>query len=312
MDSNPNIREIDSVNKTLKIYCDNCKKEYDITQVLFYKRRETKVEICTNCNEVNRHVSGKEIMLYNFIKKNYTGTILSNHRINNKELDIYLPDLNLAFEFNGVYWHSDLFKGRNYHLDKTNLCIENNIQLIHIWEDDWDYKRDIIKSMISYKLNLIDKKIHGRKCIIKEVSDNKIIKKFLNDNHIQGYASSSIKIGLYYNQELLSLMTFKKDKEGYLLNRFCTKLYTIINGGSSKLLNYFINNYSSCITTFSNNSYSDGKLYENLSFIKVKELKPDYAYLVSGIRVHKFNFRNKDVTDINKIYDAGKIKFIYT
>lgn len=306
-----NLRNIDSDNKIFQIYCEHCEDVFDITHVLYYKRRETRVEICTKCNEISRNISGKEIAVSNFIKSNYEGTILNNHRIDGKELDIYLPDIDLAFEFNGVYYHSELFKGTNYHLDKTKMCEQNNIQLIHIWEDDWDFKRDIIESMILYKLNKVDKRIHGRKCTIKEITDNTIIKDFLNENHIQGHVGSSIKIGLYHENELVSLMTFKKDKDSHLLNRYCTKLNTIVNGGSSKLLKYFIKHHTSNITTFSNNSYSNGMLYENLGFKKIKELKPDYSYVVSGIRIHKFNFRNKDTSNLYKIYDAGKVKFSY-
>ena len=310
--SNKNILNIDSDKRIFNIFCDDCQSTFEIGYYLFYKRRETKTCICTNCNIIShKHQSGLEIQLQKFIEKIYKGEIVFNFKLENKEIDIYIPDLNLGFEFNGLYWHSEIYKEKNYHLDKTKLCLSKNIQLIHIWEDDWIYKKEIVQSMIINKLGLIYNKIYARKCEIREITDNKVVKDFLNTNHIQGYTGSYIKIGLFYNSELVSLMSFKKNVKEYELNRFANKLNIIVVGGASKLLNYFIKNYSNNITTFSNNSYSNGNLYLKLNFKKLYELKSDYHYVIGDLRVHKFNLRNKDVSNIFRIYDAGKIKYKY-
>jgi hypothetical protein len=311
LNENKNIQKIDSVNRLFEIYCDTCNTNFMISYMLFYKRRETNTIICTNCNKVVKHQSGKEIMLSNYIKSIYSGEILENHRIDNKELDIYLPNENIAIEFNGLYWHSELYKGRNYHKMKTDMCQINNIQLIHIWEDDWDNKQNIIKSFISNKLKLNVDKIGSRKCIVKEIDDILIVKKFLNENHIQGYVRSTIKIGLYYNDVLVSIMCFLKNGNVWDLNRFCNKLNTTVQGSASKLLKYFVNNYSDEITTFSDNSYSYGDVYEKIGFYKLYEIKPDYHYIKDNIRIHKFNFRKTVSTGLYKIYDSGKIKYKY-
>lgn len=310
--SNKNILNIDSDKRIFNIFCDDCQSTFEIGYYLFYKRRETKTCICTNCNIIShKHQSGLEIQLQKFIEKIYKGEIVFNFKLENKEIDIYIPDLNLGFEFNGLYWHSEIYKEKNYHLDKTKLCLSKNIQLIHIWEDDWIYKKEIVQSMIINKLGLIYNKIYARKCEIREITDNKVVKDFLNTNHIQGYTGSYIKIGLFYNSELVSLMSFKKNVKEYELNRFANKLNIIVVGGASKLLNYFIKNYSNNITTFSNNSYSNGNLYLKLNFKKLYELKSDYHYVIGDLRAHKFNLRNKDVSNIFRIYDAGKIKYKY-
>lgn len=306
-----NIIRIDSTNRMFRIQCDYCQKEFGISYSLFYKRRETNTCICTICNEIDKHQSGLEVLLQNFISENYNKEMLTNHRIGGKEMDVYLPEDNIAFELNGVYWHSELYKGRNYHKDKTDICLNNNIQLIHIWEDDWIYKNTILKSMILNKIGNASNKIYARKCDIKEITDNYVIKKFLNNNHIQGWVGSTVKIGLYYNKKLVSIMCFKKNKDMYDLNRYCSILNTSIVGGASKLLKYFINNYSNNIVTFSDNSYSNGDLYKKIGFKKEYNIKPDYHYIVLGIREHKFNFRNKDTKNILRIYDSGKIKFRY-
>ena len=301
----------------IKIRCEK-NHIYEINSTLIYDRLYHNSILCTECNPINSYSSsGKEKQLLSFIEEHYTGEIIKNNRkIIGKELDIYLPELKLAFEFNGVYWHNELNKPNNYHKIKSDLCDEKGIQLIHIWEDDWLYKEDIVKSMILNKLGKTTNRIFGRKCVIKEITDNKIIRDFLNNNHIQGFVGSTTKIGLYYDNELVSLMTFTKRKEGYELSRFCNKLNTTIIGGASKLLKYFTNNNSVNVYTFSDRVYSNGELYEKIGFKYDSFVKPSYYYVVGDKRKHKFNFRGKNERKnmlkqkIYRIYDAGKIKYI--
>jgi len=304
-------------NDVLKIKCDKG-HEYEIHKWLLKNRLyKYNVDPCTICNPINsNNVSNVEKQLINFIKENYYGNIVESDRktLNGKELDIFLPELNLAFEFNGLYWHSEFYKENNYHLNKTEKCLEKGIQLIHIYEDDWNFKQEIVKSMILNKLNTNVVKIYARKCILKEVRDNKIIKKFLIKNHIQGSINSIIKLGLYYDNELVSLMTFGKkrkfmnssSKEGeYELLRFCNKLNTNIIGGASKLFKYFERNYNFCeITTYADRSYSQGNLYEILGFNFISKTNPNYYYIIDGVRYHRFGFR-KDVL-IKEGYDSNK------
>lgn len=86
-----------------------------------------------------------------------TITIRDKAVLHPKELDIYLPDYNLAIEYNGTYRHSEACgKGREYHVDKTQRCADKNIELMHIWEHDWDdlQKRIEIKQYIKEYLGL--------------------------------------------------------------------------------------------------------------------------------------------------------------
>ncbi len=305
-----NIIDIDNNDRIFKILCNDCNEKYDITYSLYYKRRESKTTICTNCNPINKNVSGKEISLKNYIKEVYDGEVIENFRLNNLEIDIYLPELKIGFEFNGIYYHSELHKTKNYHKNKNDMFLENNIKVYHIWEDEWDFKRDIVKSMISSKLNIINNRIHARKCEIKYI-DNITTKEFLNYNHLQGTTISSIRIGLYYDNELVSLICFmKKKNDHYDLIRFVNKINIIVNGSFTKLLNFFIKNHSNKIYTFSDNSYSDGGLYKKNGFIVDEYLKVDYKYVINNIRYHKFNYR-KNNDNLLKIYDCGKIKWKY-
>ena len=322
----------------LTVKCDKCNKNFIILKDLFYNRIKLDTTMCLNCNPICGD-SDTQIEIYNFIKENYSGEIISNDKtiLKPKELDIYLPELKLAFEYNGLWCHDERYRPKNYHLNKSDGCEKKGIQLIHIWGDDWSYKKDIIKSMILNKLNKNLNKIYARKCEIKKL-DSKTSKDFLNNNHIQGFVGSPIRLGLYYNDELVSLMTFGKkrlfmkqkssEEDVYELLRFCNKLNTSVIGGASRLFQYFIKNYNpKIINTYADRSYSNGNLYKQLGFTFIHKTEPNYYYVIDGIRKHRFGFR-KDVLvkqgfDSNKteheimlerkiyrIFNAGNLKYI--
>jgi hypothetical protein len=332
-----NLINLDYNKKIMIFKCDFGEDHnFEISMDLFKNRKRTNIKLCTICNTKYTSMAEKNFLeLFNNIKsENNTRSIITP-----LELDIYIPELKIAFEFNGLYWHNETNKENNYHLNKTEECEKQGIQLIHIWEDDWVYKQNIIKSMILNKLNQTPNKIFARKTIIKEITDNKLIREFLDKNHIQGFVGSKIKIGLFYESELVSLMTFgnrrvamgKKttNKDEYELLRFCNKLNTNVIGGASKLFKYFINNYKpEEITTYADRSISKGKLYETLGFKFVSKTEPNYYYIINNIRHHRFNFRKdkliKEGFDSNKtehqimidrkifrIYDSGNLKYIY-
>ena len=128
--------------------CD-CGKEHTflISSINFHNRIKNNLPLCTVCNPIGDSQSIKEGELFNCIKSIYNGQIIQSYR-DGMEIDIYLPELKIGFEFNGLYWHSDLHKDKRYHLNKTNWFKERGIRIIHIWEDDWIYKGEIIKSQI--------------------------------------------------------------------------------------------------------------------------------------------------------------------
>lgn len=307
---------------------------------LIYYRYNNKTTLCTICNPISQSTSGKEISLLSFIKQNYNGTILTNNKsiIQPYELDIYLPDLKIAFEFNGLYWHSEQFKDKKYHLNKTEMCQKMGIHLIQIWEDDWDHKQDIVKSIILNKIGNCIYRIYARKCEIREV-DSKSTKDFLNKNHLQGYCPAKYRVGLYYDNELVSLMTFGKlrkplNSKGSNLElemlRYCVKTNITIVGGASKLFNYAKHNIDFTeIVSYADLSYFDGSFYESLGFKSLGKSGPSYYYIVDNIKIHRFNFRkdklvklgydsNKTEREImsergiNRLWTSGNLKFKFT
>lgn len=317
------------LNNSISLFkCENG-HNFEISSDNYRGRSINNIPLCTICNPIGDSKSIKENNLFEFISDNYNGEIISSYR-DGLEIDIYLPALKLGFEFNGLYWHSEKYKEKNYHINKTNYFKDKEIRIIHIWEDDWSFRGNIIKSQI---LNLLGKsnKIYARKCIVK-VIDVSLVRKFLDENHIQGFVSSVIKIGLYYENDLVSIMLFDHNEgrkkmlnNEWNLSRFCNKVGYNVIGGASKLLNYFTNEYKpSRIISYADKDWSVGNLYYTLGFNLLSDSIPDYKYIVNRERVHKSRYKKDklgiigtDITESQKmksenicrIYDCGKIKF---
>jgi len=274
--------------------------------------------------------------LFNYVMTLYHD-LKENDRsiLQGKELDIYIPDKKMAIEFNGIYWHSELNgKNKHYHLDKTKLCNAKDIQLIHIFENEWIEKQNIIKSVIAAKLGFFKKRLYGRKCKIIEISNNDK-NNFIKENHLQGVDKSSIKLGLFYEGMLVSIMTFGNSrynkKYQYEMHRYCSKMGYQIIGGASKLWSYFINIYKpKSVITYADRRYSNGRLYEKLGFNKTHISPPNYFYfkngsgLMSRLQFQKHKLKNKLIyfdshltewdnmkkNNYDRIWDCGS--FVYT
>ena len=229
------------------------------------------------------------------------------------ELDIYIPDKNIAIEYDGLYWHNEINKNTAYHINKTNECEKRGIRLIHIFEDEWIYKKEIVKSRLKSILGLITEHIYARKCHIEEVPFDKC-KDFLEKNHIQGNVNARYRYGLYYNNELVSLMTFgnmrknlgSKSEEGFFeMLRFCNSLNTTVVGGAGKLLKYFIRKHSpKQIISYCDRRWSNGNMYEKLGFTLDHNSRPNYFYVIGNRRHNRFMFR-KDIL-IKEGFDKNK------
>lgn len=329
-----NFKVLDYQNSNFKILHEDCNKEFDINRDQLYQRHNLNICLCTKCLNIDLGQSNMELEMQEFLNSlNLSYNIKDKKILGGKELDIYLPEHNLAIEMNGVYWHSEIYLDKYYHRDKTLKCRELGINLLHIWEDDWKYKRDIVKSIIRNKVGRIETKIFARKCEVKTVLPSNA-SKFLNDNHIQGTSPSQLKLGLYYRDELVSLMTFgfrfTNSKKEYELIRFCNKLNTNVVGSASKLFTKFLRDNQDIneIISYADISLFNGNLYENLGFSKSNLSKPNYFWVVDGVRKHRFNYnkkrliklgydKNKSESDILheigyfRVYSCGQEKWIY-
>lgn len=323
-----------NVNDKVKIIC----KKHGIFEQRLYDHLGG--HGCPHCANL---ISKSENEIYDFLS-NLIGSenVIKHDRqilSDGKELDIFIPTLQLAIEFNGLRWHSEfLGKNKDYHISKLIECNKKGIKLIQIFEDEFVFTKDIVLAKLKHALfkdnNL--PKIYGRNTIIREINKS-TAKDFLNKFHIQGYGHSNINLGCFTNNNvLIGVMSFLEINQKYELTRFATNYNYMCVGVGGKLFNYFIENYDfNEIKTFADRRWTtniENNFYTRIGFKLDKILQPNYQYInVNSVskRIHKFNFRKQilskkydvdlnktenEITKIlgySKIWDCGLIKYVY-
>ena len=325
--------------------CNKCEEKTFVSNpCVFRYRYNANAEVCTKLFPVKSLYSSLELIVRGWLD-NVGIEYFTNVRdvIYPKELDIYIPSKKVAIEINGIYWHSDKEKPKDYHMNKFKECRKQGIQLIQIWEDWMIHNPEIVRSFLLTKLGCCENTIYARKTELREVP-SKEASSFLDENHIQGHCNSKYSYGLYYNDELVSLMTFgynrgsiskntKKSSSEYELLRFCNKLDTHVIGGASKLLQYFIKTFNpSQIISYASCDISDGNLYKTLGFEPSGGITRSYWYIdpESYRRYHRTSFTKsaivkKGIKESNgswtefeamdeagyiRIYDAGQMRWV--
>lgn len=291
------IEKLRSMHDKLRIFC---KKHGEFQQVAY---DHLAGHGCPKCGNIESNAE-KEIYEYvcqligadNVIRKD-------RNILNGKEIDIFIPSLNIGIEYNGLRWHSEDFnKDEYYHLMKTNKCYEKKIKLIQIFEDEYMGHKEVVLEKIKHVLGKSDdkKRIYGRKCGIVEVN-NEVAKEFLNKFHIQGYGKSSVCLSALYNGKVIAVMTFKKmGKNEWELTRFASDYNYVCCGVGGRLFKYFVQKYNpEFVKSFADRRWTidDGdNFYTKLEFELDGILTPDYRYVYSKNpkeRIHKFNFRKQ-------------------
>lgn len=234
-----------------------------------------------NTNVVLKNGSSYESTLSEYIES-LGFIVIRNSRkiISPKEIDIYIPEKNLAIEINGSYWHSK--HDKNYHLSKTEACESAGIHLLHVSDYEIDNNLDLVKSMISRNLGIVEK-IYARKTEVKQI-DAKTYREFCDRNHISKTVNAEVKLGLFYNDTLISVMSFSKPRFNknyqYELIRFCTEQGLVVVGGASKLFKYFINNFSpKNVISYCNRRFFNGGVYHNIGMDLIGTTPPNYYWI---------------------------------
>lgn len=250
--------------------------------------------------------------------------------IAHKELDAFCPDQQVAFEFNGLYWHSEAHRSRTYHYEKWKECKDAGITLIQVWEDEWLEHGDAVRSMIAHKLGVGGgRRVYARKTVVDLAVPSGEAAGFLDRHHIQGHVGSSVRIGLRDGGDLVALGCFAASSDTpWTMTRFATSVS--VPGGFSRVLKAFRRSHDGQIKTFADLCVSDGGLYERNGFVMTHLLPPDYSYVVGPTRAHKFNFRKerferdpdlaflpdlpeRELARLNglwRVWDAGKIRYV--
>ncbi len=331
------VDEYDGVKGEYKFLCLKCEETF--TDNL----RKGKVPRCYNCYP-SQKTSEAEKEVYYFLNDLLDCEVKNNEYeiISDQELDIYIPEKNLAVEYDGLYYHGELNGNcdKSYHLNKTEKCEEKDIQLIHIFEDEWLYKQDIVKNQLKYILGEIDDTIYARNCEIKEINPSRK-NSFLKKYHLQGEDKSKIKLGAFFENDLVSVMTFSNKRVAlgnknsssseYEISRFCTADKNVV-GIAGKFLNYFKENYDpEEIITYSDRRWSSHPaVYDKLGFKLKKKTEPNYWYIKNERRMHRFTYRkdvledkldefdpdlteweNMQMSGYDRIWDCGNLKYVW-
>jgi G:T-mismatch repair DNA endonuclease (very short patch repair protein) len=225
------------------------------------------------------------------------------------ELDLHVVDKKVAIEYNGLFWHSSSDRSRkDYHLNKTEVCEENGVQLLHIYSDEWEdpVKREIWKSIIRHKLGLTCNKVHARKCEVVEVTSSEA-RAFHEANHLHGFVGGQ-HIGLKYKDELVLLITHGKSRfeDGHELLRLTTKKYTSVPGGMSKILKHI----GKDMVTYADRRYSSNNSYGN-RFELIGKTAPNYGWVDHGgmVMLSRYKTQKHKLGDLLENFDASKSEF---
>lgn len=240
---------------------------------------------------------------------------------NGQEIDIYCPKFHIGIEFNGVYWHSELFKSKKYHFEKTILAASRGIRLIHVYENEWNFNKEKIKEFLRIIFGKVEKRIYARKCEIREIT-NKEARPFNEKTHLQGHRNAQVTCGLFYEGELVQLMSFSKTKYNKNLKgdncweiiRGCPGSNNIVVGGVGKLFSYFVKKYApDQVFSYCDFNKFDGKSYEAIGMKFVGYTGPDKSYVTLGSVIkrnpkkYKENVKNSETA----IWGAGSKKYLW-
>lgn len=287
--------------------------------------------VCKVCYPVTTQSSLGEKELLHFITNELGFEVIENTKnvIYPKEIDIFIPKLNIGIEYNGLYWHSEKKVGKKYHQDKFLLCKEKNIRLIQIFEDEWVFKKEIVKARLSHILRKASNVCYARQCSIRSISSAEY-KTFIEKHHIQGYVPAGLILGAFFNEMLVALMSFGnrsifKNKGAELL-RFAT--IGNIPGIAGKLFAHYIRDQSpGHVYSYCDIRWGVGSVYEKIGMKYTGLTAPGYSYTKDGIsRVHRYNLAKYKLVENGadplltgsaitaslgyyKIYDAGNYKF---
>ena len=336
--------ELLNVEKRL-FKCLRCNKEFiKDKEIGLSKGNPRKFPRCLDCYPIHTlnkcSIFHQEVLGY-FINTLgiETGEIIENDRTVlkeiNKELDLYIPSKKIAFELNGNIWHTEIYGGKtsNYHLNKTETCEKKDIRLIHIFEDEWVDKRELVKEKISYLLEKRQDKpaAYARCCTIKPIEAS-MANFFLETNHLQGgETGSSIRLGAFYKQAnkntLVAVMTFGQPREqmggekedgSWELNRFATDITMKVPGIGSKLFSHFIRSHCpNKVISYADKRWSTSiveNVYNRLDFKLVSTSHPTYFYVHPNkknykLRENRYGYRKTRLAKLFSDYDASKTEW---
>lgn len=327
----------------IKFQCNDCTHTWKAIPDSLTRTNNSGCPVCAR-QKISLTSKGEQ-ELFSWVSKlvecnNNNWLVLAKHGM---QLDIVVPSLKLAIEYNGIYWHTTDHRYPNYHKWKQEISREQGYRVVYVHEDDWKLNRGAVKHTLRHILGKTKERLQARKLAVKRTTklDSKAVKEFFTKYHIQGYPNkiSGMAYGLFDGFNLVACMLFtnvrsergSQQVEGeWELLRFASACS--VAGGASKLFTNFVRDNSPIrVISYSDNDMFEGSLYETLGFSFVKDVRPDYKVIQGGRRRHKSFFcksrlkkmlgpdYDEDLTErelcgklgLKRIYDSGKKKWEY-
>jgi predicted nucleic acid-binding Zn-ribbon protein len=264
----------------------------------------------TGCPKCSRRIkeSVGEMAVADLFRRAGLRVLTKDHSVlRRRELDVYLPDLALAVEYNGLFWHGERYKDSGYHLEKLEECRAAGVRLIQIFEDEWLLRREIVEEKLLVTAGAFSgRRINARECTVEEVGVSEK-NALLEASHVQGADKSLLNLGLRTTTgELVAVMTLcarraalgGKAQDGDVeLSRYASLIGTSVRGGFGKLLAHLRRGYEfETITTYADRRWSDGAVYERSGFVLNHASAPNYWYIHRNNgerRLHRYGFRKQ-------------------
>lgn len=307
--------KLKSKSNTIKKICKKCGEEFYVKNS---RDNRYNVTYCSIDCYGKTHQSSYEHEIKSILESSGINNIVERYKpdwLSRKEIDLYLPDHKIGVEFNGIYWHSESAgKNKGYHFNKSKLCAENGVRLVHIFEDAWVSRREAIMKRL---FNMIpnNDKIYARNCVVKFGNKQEVVK-FVGKYHTQGNISFEYSVKLLCDGEIVSVLTIGKQRkilgsnpeEGkFEILRYCSKKRVV--GGFSKMLKYFIKSINPKeITTFMDldwNFDTANNVYAKNGFALSHISPPNYWYVSKEmVRKHRIQCRKSKLVDSG--YDKNK------
>ncbi len=283
--------------------CKKCGYERDIK----HAQVECCLSFCPNCH--NNIRSKFEFLVAEHLKQ-LGVDFVTNYRglISPKEVDIYIPSRSLAIEIDGLYFHQN--KSKDYHVSKTEQCKSKGVRLIHLTDKLLIEKQQLALSIIDSALGKVER-VYARKCTVRELTSAEY-KSFCDSNHIQGYVPAQVKLGLFYNNELVQIESFSKPrfnkKYEWELIRECSKAGLSIIGGKSKLFKHFIKVYNpNNIISYCDRSMFTGDSYKAIGMQFKAVTPPSYYYYKNGLLLSRYQCQKHKLQTLdNFVFDSEK------
>lgn len=283
-----------------------------------------------------------QLEIYEFVSQ-FANAELDARISGRKEVDILVKGKGLALEFDGLIWHSTKYGRKPFNIkEKNQVAKQAGIRLIHIFQDEWEFKRPIVEKTLKSFLG-VDVKTYARSLGVVEVGSAEA-KKFYDTNHLQGgFSGPASHLGLFNKSgDMVACMSLSRvtsirggpsNNEEYELRRYASTKTVV--GGAAKLFSNFLRKLNpSKVISYSDNRIFTGTMYQHLGFSKLSESTPDYYYVTSSSRKrhNKVKFQRKFLPELFgdrfdpsksesenceengwfRLYDCGKTKWAWT